>query len=185
MATLSKNNSEQLVVIGKITTVYGVQGWVKIYSFTSPIDNLFSYRNCYVQRNGQWKAIAFKEGKRHGKGLVSRIVGVEDREEARLYSQCNIAVPASDMAYLEEGDYYWHQLEGLKVIASSSDNPQPQLLGKVDHLIETGSNDVLVVRKCEGSIDKRERLIPYVPGEFVQAVDLAAGEIRVDWDPDF
>ena len=68
---------------------------------------------------------------------------------------------------------------GLKVIASE------QLLGAVDHMIETGANDVMVVRRCEGSLDDRERLIPYLPGDFVQDIDLQSGTITVDWDPEF
>ena len=80
---------------------------------------------------------------------------------------------------LADDEYYWHQLVSLKVYA------QEQLLGAVDHLIETGANDVLVVKPCQGSIDQRERLIPYLPGDFVQNIDLHAGTMQVDWDPEF
>ena len=52
-------------------------------------------------------------------------------------------------------------------------------------MIETGSNDVLVVKKCKDSLDGRERLIPYLPDQVVLAVDLEAGSIEVDWDPEF
>ncbi len=176
-------NPDELVVVGKITTVYGVKGWVKIHSFTEPMENIFGYRNCYVERDGQWRSIALEDGKKHGKGLVSRIAGVDSREDARLFGQCKIAVPAGEMPQLDDDEYYWHQLEGLKVLTSHEG--EDVLLGKVHHLIETGSNDVLVVRKCRGSIDKRERMIPYIPDQFVQRIDLEAGEIRVDWDPDF
>ncbi len=54
-----------------------------------------------------------------------------------------------------------------------------ELLGTVDHLVETGANDVLVVK------GDRERLVPFISGQVVVGVDLAAGEIRVDWDKDF
>jgi len=54
-----------------------------------------------------------------------------------------------------------------------------ELLGTVDHLIETGANDVLVVK------GDREHLVPFISGQVVIDVDLAAGEIRVDWDKDF
>jgi 16S rRNA processing protein RimM len=178
-------NPDELVVVGKVTTVYGIKGWVKVHSFTEPMDNIFGYENCYIERNGQWQSVVLEGGKRHGKGLISRIKGVPTREEARLYGQCNIAIPASDMTELEDGEFYWHQLEGLKVLTTAGEDGQEQLLGKVHHLMETGANDVLVVRKCQGSIDKRERLIPYVPEQFVQDIDLTAGEIRVNWDPEF
>ena len=70
-------------------------------------------------------------------------------------------------------------VEGLTVSTAG------QCLGKVDHLLETGANDVLVVKPCEGSIDSRERLIPWVQGQYVKQVDLIAATIEVDWDPEF
>jgi 16S rRNA processing protein RimM len=60
-----------------------------------------------------------------------------------------------------------------------------QRLGVISKLMETGANDVLVVAADAQSIDQRERLIPYVPEQFVLAVDLDAGEMLVDWDPEF
>jgi 16S rRNA processing protein RimM len=146
------------------------------------MENIFSYTNCQVERNGQWLPIVFAEGKRHGKGLVARIEGVDDRDEAASYSRCDIAIDQAQMPALEEGDFYWHQLEGLQVVIQTPEGER--LLGEVDHLMDTGANDVLVVRKCAGSIDRRERLIPYVE-QFVESVDLSAGKIFVDWDPEF
>lgn len=83
------------------------------------------------------------------------------------------------MPDLTEDEYYWYQLVGLKVI-----NQDEQLFGTVDHLLETGANDVMVVKPCVGSLDDRERLLPYT-GQCVLKVDLAAGEMRVEWDADF
>ena len=85
----------------------------------------------------------------------------------------------SELPALGQGEYYWHQLQGLRVESRGS------CLGQVDHLLETGANDVLVVKPCEGSIDSRERLVPWVQGQYVIAVDLEAGVIEVDWDPEF
>jgi 16S rRNA processing protein RimM len=81
---------------------------------------------------------------------------------------------------LPSGEYYWYQLEGLDVFTVSG-----ECLGKVHHLMETGSNDVVVVRATSGSIDQRERLIPYLPDQVVQQVDLDQGRMVVDWDPEF
>lgn len=177
-------DSADLAVVGKITSVFGVKGWVKIHSYTEPMENLLGYSNCYLQRNGEWQLLVFEEVKYHGKGLVGLIKGVNDRELARLYCQCDIAVLKADMPELDNDDFYWHQLEGLEVIAMSTDSP-PLLLGKVDHVMETGANDVLVVRPSKGSIDQRERLIPWIPEQVIQQVDLDAGTISVDWDPEF
>jgi len=85
----------------------------------------------------------------------------------------------SQLPSLKDGEFYWYQLQGLKVI-----DLQGQLLGQIDHLLETGANDVMVVRPCAGSLDDRERLLPYT-GQCVQSIDLQAAEMRVDWDADF
>ena len=173
-----------LVVIGKITSVYGIKGWVKIHSYTEPMENLMGYQSCYLDMGDQWEPIDFEAAKRHGKGLIAQIEGVNDREIARRYCQRDIAIPASDMPELAKDDFYWHQLEGLKVFTSNAAGEE-QLLGQVKQMMETGANDVLVVRKCQGSIDKRERLIPWIPEQVIKTVDIEAGLIRVDWDAEF
>ena len=119
-------------------------------------------------------------GKRQGKGLVAHIAGVDDRTLAESYKGLEVAVAADSLPQLEEGDYYWRQLQGLQVWCQDGEDKRV-LLGTVDYLIETGANDVLVVKACEGSIDDRERLIPYLPGDVVTRVDLEQAVIEVDW----
>ena len=171
--------AEDLVVLGKITSVHGVRGEVKIYSFTDPIDNLLDYRHWTLKRDGEVKQVELVSGRLQGRVLVARLKGLDDREVARTYAGFDICVPREQLPDLEDGEFYWHQLEGLKVI-----DLQGQLLGRIDHLLETGANDVMVVKPCAGSLDDRERLLPYTE-QCVQQVDLAAGEMRVDWDADF
>ena len=177
-----------LVVVGRITTVFGVKGWVKVHSYTEPMENILGYRSWYVERKdgqkGEWQPIEIEDAKRHQKGLIALIEGVSDREQARSYCQCDIAVPEREMPELEQGDFYWHQLEGLKVYSCDAEGRE-LLLGKVDHLMETGANDVVVVKACEGSIDQRERLIPWLPDQVIKQVDIDGGAIRVDWDSEF
>jgi len=102
-----------------------------------------------------------------------------DREVARTYADFEICIPRSELPPLTGEEYYWYQLQGLKVI-----NQLGQVLGRVDHLLETGANDVLVVKPCDGSLDDRERLLPYTD-PCVLKVDLEAGEMHVEWDADF
>ena len=177
-------DTSELRVIGKITSVYGVKGWVKVHSYTEPKENILAYPSRYLERNGSWQPLVFADAKHHGKGLVALIDGVNDREDAQLYCQCDIAIPVTDMPALEQDDFYWHQLEGLEVITTGPDAEQ-QLLGKVQGMMETGANDVLVVRGSQGSIDKRERLIPWLPDQVIKQVDIEAGIILVDWDAEF
>ena len=111
--------------------------------------------------------------------MVAHIEGIDDRSLAESLKGSEIAVPAEQLPGLAQGEFYWHQLEGLEV------HSDEHLLGRVSHLMETGANDVLVVKACEGSIDQQERLIPWVKGDVVKAVDLDAQRIQVEWDPEF
>ncbi len=170
---------EDLVVLGRITSVHGVRGEVKIYSFTDPVDNLLDYCQWMLKRDGEVKRMELVSGRLQGKVLVAKLKGLDDREVARTFAGFDICVPREQLPDLNDGEFYWYQLVGLKVI-----NLQGQLLGRIDHLLETGANDVMVVKPCPGSLDERERLLPYTE-QCVQQVGLAAGEMRVDWDADF
>ena len=167
------------LVIGRINGVYGIKGWVRIHSFTEPAENLFGYRNWKLRRRDGWEAISIDSGKRQGKGLIAHIEGVDDRTAAEALKGNDIAVPLAELPELEGEEYYWHQLQGLSVVGNG------ELLGQVDHLLETGANDVLVVLPCEGSRDTRERLIPWLRPDVIKAVDLQQQTIDVDWDPEF
>jgi len=173
----------QYVVVGKIGAPYGVRGWVKLYSFTEPSDNLLDYDPWYTYPinnktpatgdNG-WIIAPVTEAKTHGKGFVAKFKGADDREAAARLTGQEIAIRRDQLPPTADGEYYWSDLQGLAVLTVDGVS-----LGVVDHLLETGANDVLVVK------GDRERLIPYVLGPIVKAVDLDAGTLQVDWDPDF
>tara|TARA_R110002167_G_scaffold186072_10_gene386967 strand:- start:362 stop:886 length:525 start_codon:yes stop_codon:yes gene_type:complete len=174
--------------MGKVTSVYGVKGWVKVFSYTQPKENLCQYLNWQLQdQSGTSRPVKVLECKAHGNGLVAFFDGSSDRDLAKKFCGMLITVPSSELPSLPEGEYYWSQLQGLLVYAvnSEAEASKPVLLGKVSHLIETGSNDVLVVKKCKDSIDANERLIPYLLDQVIKLVDLQRGVIEVDWDPDF
>ena len=171
--------AEDLVVLGKIVSVHGVRGEVKVYSFTDPVNNVLDYQRWTLRRDGEVKQVELASGRLQGKVLVAKLKGLDDREVALTYAGFEICVPRSELPELGNGEFYWYQLEGLRVIDQAG-----QLLGKIDHLFETGANDVMVVKPCSGSLDDRERLLPYTE-QCVLSIDLAAGEMRVDWDADF
>ncbi|ARU87696.1 ribosome maturation factor RimM [Pseudomonas sp. M30-35] len=171
--------AEDLVVLGKIVSVHGVKGDVKVYSFTDPINNVLDYPRWTLRRDNEVKQVEVANGRLQGKVLVAKLKGLDDREVARTYAGFEICVPRNQLPELTDGEFYWYQLEGLKVIDQAG-----QLLGKIDHLFETGANDVMVVKACADSLDDRERLLPYTE-QCVLSIDLSAGEMRVDWDADF
>lgn len=169
-----------MVVVGKLMSPFGVKGWLKLYSHTQPIENIAGYNPLWMKQGEHWQPIQLEHVQRHGKGLVAKIKGCDSRDQTPAYIGCDLAIKREQLPALEQGDYYWAQLEGLKVLTVDG-----EWLGKVDHLFETGSNDVMVVQPVAGSIDQQERLIPWHWGEVVKSVDLERGEITVDWDKDF
>tara|TARA_R110002110_G_scaffold411566_2_gene636115 strand:+ start:58079 stop:58639 length:561 start_codon:yes stop_codon:yes gene_type:complete len=185
---MSEPVPSDLLVVGKITGAYGIKGWVKIHSYTEPQENFLSFGRWFIKRRDGLQAIEFDTGRRQGKGLVAHIVGLDDRNEVDAYRGLEVSAIASELPELAAGDYYWRDLQGLQVwcrdIGSETADDSRVLLGVVDHLIETGANDVLVVQPSPDSIDERERLVPYLPEVVVTQVDLPQGKIEVDWYPD-
>ena len=166
---------EQYVVMGKLTSPYGVKGWLRVYSWTSPMEGILSYGTWLVEHNGQRTPMTLLNGQRHGKGLVVRLEGVDSREAAERVAGATIWLKADELPALASDEYYWYQLEGLRVHTVDG-----VALGRVEYLFETGANDVLVVRG-----EDRERLIPFLPDDVIQRVDLEGGTMTVNWDPDF
>lgn len=182
---------QEFIVVGRISSPYGIKGWVKVFSYTDPPDNIFRYQPWYVflqgtylqgtyqtgtQQKGFWKEFAVDEGHIHGNALVAHIKTIDDRNGAERLKGCDIAITREQLPAASPGEYYWIDLIGSRVI-----NLAGIELGVVDHLLETGANDVLVVRDGGG----QERLIPFVMKEFIKSVDLENHTIHVDWDADF
>ncbi len=162
------------LVVGKLSGVYGVKGWVKVYSFTQPRDNILRYNPWLLQVDGEWRSVRLEDGRTQGKGIVARLEGISDRDQALALRDVEIAIDRSQLESLESGEYYWSDLIGLSV-----ENLRAEPLGRVESLLETGVDDVLVIR------GDKERLVPFVQPDIVKSVDLAAGLITVDWELDY
>lgn len=170
------SDSEEFVPVGKISGAFGVKGWVKIYSFTDPRDNILRYSPLYISLKGEWVEAKVVGGQVQGKGIVMGLANVTDRDQVIALVGSELAIKKTQLAPAEDGEFYWSDLIGLTVI-----NTQQETLGTVDHLLETGAHDVLVVMDN----DKEERLIPFVLDEIVQQVDLDKQIIQVDWGLDY
>lgn len=162
------------VVLGEVVGVHGIAGRLKVHSWTRPPDNLFDYADWQLELDGVTAAARLLEGRRQGRSLLARLEGIDDRDTALSWRGARITVPRMQLPPAGPGEFYWAELEGLEVMT-----PAGVRLGRVDHLLETGANDVLVVR------GEREHLVPYVPDVYVLEVDLERGRMLVDWDPEF
>lgn len=168
------------ILAGKISAAYGIKGWVKVYSYTDPIEHILSYAPWLLKRRSTEKLLKLDNGKTHGKGIVVLPEGFQDRNQAEELIGYEIWVDKHALPKLDQDDYYWHQLKGLAVI-----NEADECLGVIDQMLETGANDVIVVSPTKDSIDDQERLIPWVEPEFIRQVDLANEKILVTWSAEY
>ncbi|QIQ21509.1 ribosome maturation factor RimM [Zophobihabitans entericus] len=175
------NNTENRIVVGKFGACYGIRGWLKIHSFTEYSESIFDYQPWYIQRAGKWQVVEPEAFKPHSNDTIVKIKGIDDRDLANALTNIEIYVDADQLPALSDGDFYWKDLIGCKVVTVEGYN-----LGIVTELMETGSNDVLVVKaNLKDAFGAKERLLPFVEQQVIKNIDLAAKIIEVDWDPAF
>ena len=162
------------VQMGRIVGLFGVKGWVRVYSYTEPREALLDYKSWLVKREDAWQPARLAEGQRHGTAVIARLESIEDRDRAAELVGSDIGVNRRDLPEPEAGHYYWADLVGMTVT-----NRNGADMGHVAYVMATGANDVLVTK------GERERMIPFVIDKVVLDVDLAAGRIVVEWDPDW
>jgi len=160
------------IIVGAIGDAFGVKGWSHLISFTDPKENIFNYQNWQIQvdkkNKDHFKPVKYDSFQPHGNGFVVKIENTHDRDQALLLKGKTIAVDRADLPTLKKNEYYWSDLIGLNVI-----NTAGKSLGIVDHLFETGSNDVIVT--------KNNIYIPYLKS-VVKEIDLGKKIIIVEWE---
>ena len=172
MSSAPQLNDKKLLV-GKINGFFGLQGWVKVFSYTSPRSNILNYSPWSIKSEDIFQEIDVIKGREQSKTIVAHIKGIDNREDSQKFIGKDVYIDKDQLPELKEGKYYWHELIGFKVINNNQEN-----LGVVDYFVETGANDVLVVR------GKKEHWIPYIE-PFLISIDTQNKEILVDWDKDF
>ena len=161
------------VVLGQVGGAFGVQGWVRIQSYTDPPANILGYSRWQLGQAGQWREVEVEDGKVTAKGVLAKFVGVETPEDARLATGEQIAVDREALPAPAPGEYYWSDLEGLT--AFGRDN---QPLGRIEEFRATPAGPVVVIR------GERQHWVPFVK-ERIVAVDLDAGRVVFDWAADW
>ena len=167
--------SSDYIHLGEISGVFGVKGWVKVFSHTAPRENIVQYAIWQLAMGSDgYRSVKVLNGRRQGKGIVARLENVIYPDQAHQLIGTGIFIAREQLAVLNKGEYYWSDLEGLSVTTVTGVD-----LGRVAWLFETGNNDVLVVN------GDKERYIPYIVNEVVMSIDLQAATMVVDWDPEF
>jgi 16S rRNA processing protein RimM len=171
-AGLTPMSGERHIPIGHVSGLYGVKGWVRIFSDTDPREKILEYTPWILELEDRRSTVRLAGGRRHGKGVVASIEGFDDRDAAAALVGARILLERAALPETPAGSYYWQDLTGLTVT-----NTDGEELGRVDSLIETGANDVMVV--VSGN---RRRLIPFVQPDVIRTVDLARRTMTVEWN---
>jgi 16S rRNA processing protein RimM len=172
---------KETLVLGKIGAVYGIKGWLKIHTFTDEADAIFDYAPWSLKLGEKTQSATVVDWRRHNNGLIAKLDGINDRDDAQRYVGMEIIVTKDSLPELPDGEFYWKDLIGMTVVTTKGYD-----LGKVSDMMETGSNDVLVVKaNVKDAFGKKERLIPFIESQVVTNVSLENKQIDVDWDPGF
>jgi 16S rRNA processing protein RimM len=163
--------SSDWIVLGRVAGLYGLSGWVKLISHTQNRSDLFVYNPLYLGHDDGWQPLAIEEARAHGKGLIAKFLGYDDRDAAVVLVGRDIAVHREQLPPLGPEEYYWADLIGLQVI-----NQDGLEFGTIAYLLATGANDVIVVK------GERERLLPFIKGDVVVEINLDQNVMRVNWD---
>ncbi len=169
------------VILGKVGAVYGVKGWLKIHSFTDEHEAILDYFPWSLKLGNKIQSVDITDWRKHNNGLIVKVTGIDDRDIAQTIVGSEIFVMQDVLPELPEGDFYWRDLMGMSVVTEQGYN-----LGVVSDIMETGANDVLVVKaNPTDGFGKKERLIPYLLEQVVKSVSAETKQICVDWDPGF
>ncbi len=162
------------IIVGKIGRPHGIKGLVSIISFTEPRESIIDYPNWHIKKKNQWCPISRVKTEVNHKHILAQIAGYTEREDVALLTNFDIAVAKESLPSLDEGEFYWHELIGMTVVHQDG-----RVLGTVDEIIPTGSNDVLLVQ------GEQRYLIPYLMDEVVLNIHREKRQITVNWDLDF
>jgi len=157
----------EYLVVGFLRRPHGIKGEILMDVHTDFPERLKTGLTVFVGDEYQPMVIASRRP--HAAAMLVRFRGIKTPEEAGLYRNTWVYVPSANRPELPEGEYYHHQLIGLNVITDENRD-----LGVLVDILETGANDVYVVRDTDG----RETLLPAIPPVILD-VKLADRQMRV------
>lgn len=155
---------------GRIVRPHGITGEVKVDGPADVLEALASVRRVYLGE--ERSAVTVEACRFHQGSALLRLAGVADRNAAEGLRGRDVYLRAADLPVLPEGEYYAHDLVGLRVVDDAG-----QDLGELAEVLATGANDVYVVRTPDG-----ERLLPAIES-VVRRIDLDQGVIVVTVPP--
>jgi 16S rRNA processing protein RimM len=185
---------EDAIEVGFILDAWGVKGWVKVQTFASDPQAIFTAKHWFLKapEPGGFKrpltatapyppVLHITQVKVHGDGLVALPQSSTDRNSSEALRGARIFVPRASFPKASTDEFYWVDLIGLNVV-----NREGEAMGHVIGLIDTGPHSVLriVPVGADPAVEATQRLIPFV-SQYVDDVSLPKRLITVDWGLDY
>lgn len=159
-----------LVLLGKVVGTHGIRGQLRVASFSGESETFLSLDEVILKdASGKEESFDVAAASAHGRKILLSLKGMADINQVLPLVGRELYVRRSQLPPLAEDEYYWFDLIGLRVVTDGG-----RELGRLESIMETGSNDVYVIR----SADKQEYLIPAI-AEVVKAIDLDAGVMTI------
>jgi len=191
---MNNRSEDRRIPLGILGKPFGVKGYIFLRYYGDNQENIKDFDGLYID---ELHSLEIEDVLINNKKLSIKLKGIGDRSKAETLRNKEVYVLESHLPPLGEEEYYWYQLENLKVINEQNeflgiiDHVMPTgandvlVVGIIDHVMPTGANDVLVVKPLEGSVDNDERLIPFLKEEIIIKVELLNKAVYVKWPKDF
>ena len=160
--------------MARVGAPFGIKGWLKLQIFTQTPDSLNAYASWLLKGQNGWEEFELEDFSVNAKGVIAKLKGCDDRTAAEKLVKREIGIPREALDETGDGEIFWFDLIGCEVVNIAGDK-----LGKVETLMETGANDVLVVK-----LGTAETLIPFIE-DVVVKVDRDAKVVTVNWSGEF
>ncbi len=175
MVERDTGHTAERVEIGKVVDAFGIKGWLKIFSYCDPCNQISAYPIWYL--SSVTKPFPVAAARPHNQSLVAKLQGIDDCAQATAYRGCVISITSDSLPPLAEQEYYWYQLVGLEVI-----NMRGERLGTIKRMVATGTHDIVTVSDSQQGA---EYFIPYVHQVYIKAIDFDCRKMTVDWDKEW
>lgn len=164
---------EQLLEIGQIVNTYGIKGFMKVIPYTDDITRFEQLETIYIDTKKSLEEFAIEEVKYSKNVVLLKLKGIDDINSAEKYRNCYLKIDRKNAVKLPKNSYFIIDLIGIDVYSD-----EEVLLGKVEDIFSTGSNDVYVVKDELG----KQLLLPAIK-DVIKNIDLESGKIIVHLIP--
>lgn len=160
---------ENLLLMGEVIRPHGLEGLLRIKSYAQTEESFLRAELVFLQKgSAEPREYAITSVRPHKNVHLLKLRGVDSLEEAEKLKGARILIEKDSLNSKRRDEYFWHELIGLEVYLSRG-----EYLGKIKHILPTGSNDIYVVQ--EG---KKEVLIPAIY-DVIQEIDLTKNRMII------